>query len=63
MMTKKHFESIAQSINIQITAQGWSVHKEGLIQRLANFFETENPLFNRQRFIDECYKDNPSGKR
>ena len=56
MMTKKHFESIAQSINTQTTAEGWAVHKEGLIQRLADFFETQNPLFDRCRFIKACYE-------
>ena len=63
MMTKKHFESVAKSINIQTTAQGWSVHKEGLVQRLADFFETENPNFDRDRFYKVCYEDNPSGRK
>ena len=49
MMTKKHFVAIAEILG------QYSVEPE-LAEGFANYFETQNPSFDRTRFID-LYED------
>jgi len=47
MMTKKHFKAIAKILN-SVTAD------YSIITRFADFLETENPRFDRNKFVDAC---------
>jgi hypothetical protein len=54
MVTKKDFNSIANIIQIHL---GNGPIKDVLVIRLADYFEKENPNFNRGMFIHACYND------
>lgn len=61
MLMKKDFKVIAEIIadntgelhnencnHYMIVGRNW------LVQELANYFTTQNPRFNRQKFLDAC---------
>lgn len=62
MMTRKHYETIAQAINeelVQVILTTSDPHwyfSGCFIGRLADMFEKDNPRFNRERFVAACYK-------
>lgn len=63
-MTKKHFEAIAAIILDERPATLWGMtddysdgNRDGIktiAERLADYFATENPQFNRARFLAAC---------
>jgi len=50
-LTKKHFKRIAEEINTEILKEN---NAEKLAVKLAEYFATENPNFDRQRFLTAC---------
>lgn len=50
-MTRKHFEAIAAIIDAQ---RDIGVEIQGTANELAAFFATENPNFDRERFLKAC---------
>lgn len=59
MMTRKHFEAIAQRINgathvTLLKNKRPTVDKLQLVEMLASYFQFENPRFDRARFLDAC---------
>lgn len=61
MFTKQHYEAIARIINTQTQGNG-AIHKNGLVQALADMFEADNERFNRDKFFTRCYENNPTAK-
>lgn len=66
-MTKKHFEAIAEIIskqkphgylNMPITDCAFNNAKKDIAKGLADYFEQENPNFDRSRFIVACIGNN-----
>lgn len=63
-LTKQHFESIAQIVKnnrfYNTTEEGIkpsnSIDLSGFIQNLADYFQTQNPLFNKNQFLKACLK-------
>lgn len=53
MMTKKHFEEIAE--NIKGTNFETPGDKFKFIRNLCSFFKSENENFDRQEFAKACY--------
>jgi hypothetical protein len=64
-MSRKHFEMVAAEIKDQVEALEYRelsgpARKASLVtltltaKRLATVFRTENPLFDRQRFLEAC---------
>lgn len=49
-MTRKHFEAIAEIIR----AIPEDVSRSTAAHDLADYFETQNPLFDRRRFLIAC---------
>jgi len=63
-MTKKHYKAIAECIMLSRCPDPVCDVESGINQgcqdiafRLADYCENDNPLFNRQRFIDTCFQD------
>jgi len=62
MPSKKHFESIARIVNVTFQHQatnldvceGWNAAASSMAHRLADYFEHENPRFDRERFLKAC---------
>jgi N-acetylneuraminic acid mutarotase len=50
MLTKKYFNDIANIINN-------SKNKDAIIKNLSNYFSSENPNFNEEKFIKACNKE------
>jgi hypothetical protein len=54
-MTKKHYEAIADAISHEATT--WHADTkyafvcQNIADNLADYFQKENPLFNRQKFM------------
>jgi hypothetical protein len=46
-MTKKHFTAIAKILNT-------TTQRANIARSLADYFETENPNFDRERFLTAC---------
>jgi len=53
-MTKKHYERIAAIINIARTSVPKHNHEWWIAENLADYFATDNPKFNRTRFLQAC---------
>jgi hypothetical protein len=61
-MTKKQFEAIAKILNRYTLAdpapgtfdEGYADASFGIAVELADYFETTNPLFDRERFLLAC---------
>jgi len=52
MVTKKDFNNIAEVVRTKLTA---SEQKDLFVRQLADYFEKENPNFNRGMFVHACY--------
>lgn len=50
MFTRKHFEAIAEILRTERRLQP-------VVHRMADFFEGENPEFNRDKFLYACGED------
>ena len=59
-MTKKHFIAIAAILNGELRDFGFSESQSGAIHsiahELADYFQTINPNFDKERFITACLK-------
>jgi len=54
MITKKHFNKIAELVE-RHTPQGTFIIKDDFVKELADFFESDNPNFHRGKFIHACF--------
>ena len=59
MVTKKDFRAIAEIIEHNTVspvnpAYNDNVFKTSLAEDLADYFTTQNPKFNRQKFLNAC---------
>ena len=54
MITKKHFNKIAELIECN-NPQGKFIIADDLVRGLADFFESDNPNFHRGKFIHACF--------
>lgn len=55
MMTKTHFEAIAQLVNETYTeTEGEADVVKNLAERMAAMFARENPRFDREKFLTAC---------
>ena len=51
MLTKKDFKAVAKNIK----NMGWKPpHQKRIINDLADYFATQNPRFDRSRFMRAC---------
>lgn len=63
MLTKKHFEAIANMIQNNTCVQIIQKHpahyllKDTFVKQLADYLEEENPLFDREKFYKACLYD------
>lgn len=65
MLTKKHFEAVAAIIHevdqssfldgVTDVNVEFSIFRDSIRERLADYFESENPRFDREKFIDATY--------
>lgn len=53
-MTKKHYIAIATIINDAYTAESDMGIIKDIAYPLADYFATDNKLFNRERFLAAC---------
>lgn len=51
-MTKKHF--IKAAMHVKLSNAVSKAEKRRLANTFADFFETENPRFDRDRFLKAC---------
>lgn len=56
MATKKDYEVISQLINDLTDSEG-KLDKDDLVEKLSDYFEKDNPRFNKDLFNKACYKD------
>ena len=60
MLSKKHFEAIAKLLNYTThpNFRVWGVDDlcEDLIERFADYLQSQNPQFNRYKFVKACGK-------
>lgn len=57
MLTKKHFKAIAEVVNKVTEEDVFTTNddfRQTISQELANYFVTQNPQFDRQKFLDAC---------
>ena len=60
MFTKKHYKTIAEIINettdesVSIGVIYPKIDKRKFVFELADYFEQDNPQFDRERFIKAC---------
>lgn len=55
MMTKKQFEGLADALSYGAGEYGF----EFIASEVADFCATENPRFDRQKFLARVFKDDP----
>jgi hypothetical protein len=55
MMTKKHYEQVANVIEKYLGDLEIGAAKGLLITNLADVFENDNPNFDRGKFVHACY--------
>lgn len=51
-MTKKHYEAIAKIVAVQDDKEAYILYP--IINDLADYFQTDNKLFDRSRFLQAC---------
>lgn len=57
-MSKKNYESFAKIINNYVGNNLVDIPVDVLINDLCNYFVSDNPNFNGERFFDACKKEN-----
>ena len=63
MITRKHYKAIAEIINrtenesVSIGVTYPKIDKRELVFEFADYFEQDNPRFNRNRFMKACGLD------
>ena len=55
MMTRKHYNQVASIIEKNLGDLEIGAAKGLLISNLADFFQQDNPNFNRGKFVHACY--------
>ena len=55
MMTRKHYNQVANIIEKNLGDLEIGAAKGLLISNLADFFQQDNPNFNRNKFVHACY--------
>lgn len=55
-MTKKNYIIIAEIFNDNLDKDEERFFFNDFIHRLGDYFQLDNPTFNKQKFIDACYK-------
>ncbi len=53
-MTKKHYEAIAAAFRAYITTNTGANIARPIAKDLADYFATDNPKFDRARFLQAC---------
>jgi len=48
MLHKKEYKAIAEILK-------YNTEKQDIIDKLADYFASDNPNFDRERFIDACF--------
>lgn len=58
-MSKKHYEAIARILSAE-DIENYDRWKavESITHKIADYFATDNPRFNKQRFLDACGIEN-----
>ena len=54
MLTRKDYEVIARIIKGMVTIMG-RIDKNNLVESLSDYFEEDNPNFDRDKFFKACY--------
>ena len=54
MVTKRDFEAIAEIVKKEYNSAYDMFAGKGFIDKLANYFEQQNPNFDRKRFFTAC---------
>jgi|TARA_Y100001951_G_C11195675_1_gene214120 hypothetical protein len=57
MITKKHFNKIAELVRTELQPKAPEETTFAFIKRMADFFESDNPNFHRGKFIHACYNE------
>jgi len=64
-MTKKHYKAIAECIALSRCPEigvfykaGFNACRYNIALHLADYCEQDNPRFDRQKFMNACYKAN-----
>lgn len=55
MLTKKDYEAIAWYIN-DLVDEDNNIDRDDLVDKLSDYFEVDNPNFNRDLFHNACYE-------
>lgn len=55
MSTKKDYEAIAKVIREQSNEEG-DINRDNLVGELSDYFEEDNPNFDRDLFYEACYR-------
>jgi hypothetical protein len=53
-MTRKHFKAVAEILSMTPIRDEMPVEHASLADEFADFFESQNLLFNRDIFLDAC---------
>ena len=62
MASKKDYEAIARLINYLTDSEG-RIDRYDLVEHLSDYFEKDNPNFDRDKFYKACYgKEVNNGK-
>uniref|UniRef100_A0A6M3LP76 Uncharacterized protein n=1 Tax=viral metagenome TaxID=1070528 RepID=A0A6M3LP76_9ZZZZ len=60
MVTKQHFEAIANIINncrrLEDMPDSEHIDTDRIVESMADYFEEQNERFDRDRFYKACYK-------
>lgn len=52
-VTRRHYIKIAEIIDMT-TTHGGLINKEKLLEELCDFFKSENPRFDKDKFTEAC---------
>ena len=55
MLTKKDYEAIARIVNVLVDNENNS-NRDDLVEHLSDYFEKDNPNFDKDLFHKACYK-------
>lgn len=58
-MTKKHYEAIAKAFHAYIATDTGANIARPIAKDLADYFSTDNPRFDRTRFLQACGIEQP----
>lgn len=55
MLTKKDYEAIARIVNELVDNEN-NINRDDLVEHLSDYFEKDNPNFDKDLFHKACYK-------